>query len=376
MNILIGGDLVVTDEYQGKNLFDPSVLNLFKESDFRIINLEAPITNNIAENKIVKTGIHLRSSESTSAPFLKALNINLVTLANNHILDYGEKGINDTLNFCKKYGLESIGSGNNLKDAQKSFRKEIKGIKISIINFAENEWASATSESAGSNPMELIDNVRQIELEKEVSDFVLVIIHGGNKSFSYPSPRMVKQYRFYADRGADIIVGHHPHCINGYEIYNKVPIFYSLGNFLFTKFSNQNSWYKGLVLKLKIDAVYGITFKLYPVEQDKQTFKLKVLNGQDEINMLQFLNHTNNVIQDSVKLMSLWAQFTKEKKNAYLMSISPFSGIRNRYLKSFIYRSGLYKSFFQSRSKMQKLNMIRCEAHREALIEILNNKTD
>ena len=58
-----------------------------------------------------------------------------------------------------------------------------------------------------------------------------MIVHGGHECYNLPSPRMQKQYLFYADQGADIVVGHHTHCISGYEVYKGVPIYYSLGNF-------------------------------------------------------------------------------------------------------------------------------------------------
>jgi len=98
---------------------------------------------------------------------------------------------------------------------------------------------------------------------------------------------MQKQYRFYVDQGADIVVGHHTHCISGNEVYNGVAIYYSLGNFIFTKDSNNNEWYKGLILEL--DLVNGSLFhKLHPVIQQKRTFNVSIFKEKEQ--MLERVN--------------------------------------------------------------------------------------
>src|SRR5690606_25591800 len=125
------------------------------------------------------------------------LKVDLVTLANNHILDYNNEGVLDTVEFCKKNKLETVGAGSDLINASKTFYLNIKKRTIAIINFAENEWASASKNSAGANPMDIVDNVTQIKEAKSNSDFVFVIVHGGHEYYNLPSPRMKKQYRFY-----------------------------------------------------------------------------------------------------------------------------------------------------------------------------------
>ena len=125
-------------------------------------------------------------------------------------------------------------------------------MKIAILNFCENEWSIAEDDSPGANPMDIIDNTNHIREAKASHDKVIVIVHGGHEYYNLPSPRMQKQYRFYADQDADIVVGHNTHCISGSEMYKGVPIYYSLGNFLFTGRSTIENWYYGLVLELEI----------------------------------------------------------------------------------------------------------------------------
>src|SRR5690554_8220427 len=100
--------------------------------------------------------------------------------------------------------------------------------------------------------MNIIYNTNQIKEAKATHDKVIVIIHGGHEYYNLPSPRMQKQYRFYAEQGADIIISHHTHCISGKEVYKGVPIYYSLGNFLFTNTSSFEDWYIVIVLDLTI----------------------------------------------------------------------------------------------------------------------------
>ena len=133
-----------------------------------------------------------------------------------------------------------------MSDASKYITLEKDGLKIAIINFCENEWSIAEAGSPGANPMDIIDNASQIKSAKESHDKVIVIVHGGHEYYNLPSPRMQKQYHFYADQGADIFVGHHTHCISGNEVYKGVPIYYSLGNFLFTMNNSNNEWYTGM----------------------------------------------------------------------------------------------------------------------------------
>src|SRR5690606_20032949 len=226
MNLLIAGDLVINRPYQAFQIND-EVKELFANSDFNIVNLEAPVTN--SNSKILKTGPHLKSEKESTLEVLKALNINLCTLANNHVLDYDEQGVLDTINFCKENNIQTVGAGKNKEEAARVFYLESDVGKIAIINIAENEWASATDTTAGANGMDLIDDVKQIQEAKKKSDFVFVIVHGGHEYYNLPSPRMQKQYRFYAEQGADIGIGHHSHCMRGKQVYNRSTIYYSLG---------------------------------------------------------------------------------------------------------------------------------------------------
>jgi len=367
MKIIIAGDLVIKQSYKVDKISD-EVLELFKNSDYNIVNLEAPVTKSIS--KIQKTGPHHKSEKNSILKVLKSLEINLCTLANNHVLDYDEQGVFDTLNFCKDNNIQTIGAGKNKEEASKFFQLDSPIGKITFINIAENEWASSTETTAGANGMDLIDDVKQIQEAKKQSDFVIVIVHGGHEHYNLPSPRMQKQYRFYIDNGADIVVGHHTHCISGMETYKSKPIYYSLGNFLFTKPSQHDGWYKGIVLEVEILTTKEIQIKEIFVEQSKFDFQLSLIKGNALENTRNLFDEFSSTIVDSEKLSAKWRDYILKKSKVYDNYWSPLSFIKNKWIQKVATR--LQFKGDNKKGKALALNLMRCEAHHDISKEVLN----
>lgn len=316
MKIIIAGDLFIADDFRSQDLIDKSVIDLFETADYKIVNLEAPITEDNPKNKIIKTGPHLRMSSNTIMPYLHHLKIDAVTMANNHILDYGNKGVTDTFKELVDHKIKYIGAGNDLTEAKKPLSLHKDGMKIAILNFCENEWSIAEVDSPGANPMDVIDNTNQIREAKASHDKVIVIVHGGHEYYNLPSPRMQKQYRFYADQGADIVVGHHTHCISGNEVYKGVPIYYSLGNFLFTMNNPNDEWYTGLILVVDITSE-GFECQIHPVRQEKVNFKLNLLEGNDKEEVLSRFDTYSNVINYPDELLNNWNKYIVKQSKQY-----------------------------------------------------------
>jgi|LSQX01.1.fsa_nt_gb poly-gamma-glutamate synthesis protein (capsule biosynthesis protein) len=121
------------------------------------------------------TGSHLRMLSDTNMPYLHQLKIDAVTMANNHILDYGYKGVKDTFKELVDHKIKYIGAGNDLTEARKPLSLHKDGMKIAILNFCENEWSIAEDDSPGANPMDVIDNTNQIREAKASLDNVMSI---------------------------------------------------------------------------------------------------------------------------------------------------------------------------------------------------------
>lgn len=371
MKILVTGDLFVSDDVRGLGLFDPAVLRLFAAADLRIINLEAPIGAGRKTDRNLKTGPHLTATPETALPPLKDLGADLVTLANNHIRDFGGRGLAETLEHLQAAGIGAVGAGMDLAAAAKPFVLERDGLRISVLNFGENEWASAGPGRPGANPYDVVANAMAIRAARGRSDFVLVIIHGGQEDYHFPTPRMVRQYRFFAESGASVIVGHHPHCIGGVEVHRGTPIFYSLGNFLFTLPSNDEWWYKGLVLSLRLEKGAAVAWELVPVAMSKTDPRLARLDGEAGRAVLAEVEGYSRTIADEAGLAREWESFLDRYKGYYLTIFSPLNIVRSRRFKTLLAKLRLDRLFITRRQYAEVLNTIRCESHAEAAKDVI-----
>jgi len=353
-------------DYERKKVFG-KLSDVILNSDISITNLECPLT--LGNKSIDKIGPNLKSDPKI-ANVLKETGFNLITLANNHIFDYGQEGLMETIKSLKSQGLDFVGAGTTLEEAKKTYYKTVKGVKIAFVNFAEIEFSCATENHGGANPMHTIENYHLIKIAKENADKVIVIIHGGHEHHHYPSPETMKRYRFYAEIGADVIIAHHTHCIGGYEVYNGVPIFYSLGNFLFPPSDKnyQQSWFEGYAVVLKINKE-EMDFEIFPYEQCKNkrvSIKLKSKNSEIFNNILNISKELN----EEKILRERWEKYVKEKRKNYFLG--RMAG-HNKYVAFILNRFGLLK-YFINRDKLRfNKQIVSCQAHNETAVKILED---
>ena len=374
IKILIVGDYC--PRYRVEKLFENSryndvfenIIPIVNSVDYSLINFECSVVSDSAIKGIFKIGPNLRCSEN-AVEALKNAGFNLVTLANNHIYDFGSKGVIETLLACRKYEIDSIGVGKNLIEAQEIFYRLIKDKKFAFVNFCENEFSIASKNNAGANPLNIVANYYQIREAKQNADYVIVIIHGGHEHYQLPSPRMKETYRFFVDAGASVIINHHQHCYSGYEVYKDAPIFYGLGNFCFDseKYRN-NSWNEGYMVQLFFSND-DIKFDLIPYIQCNEKPNIELLD--DKNLFFNEIKRLNTIISDDKILWKNYSTFVNNRKGQYYSSLEPYD---NRYLKG-LRRRGLIPSFISRRKKSLLLNLVRCEAHRDILLNILNNSS-
>jgi adenosine/AMP kinase len=373
VTINIAGDFCVTPEFMNKELLSEDIIDFFIQPAINIVNLECPVNNEGEKNKIIKHGPHLQTTEDIFK-LLKKLNVAAVTLANNHILDYGTQGLELTLQACRKNDIAAVGVGKNLKDAARHIIIEQNNYRIAIVNFCENEWSVAGEETAGANPLDIIENLNQLKKARTEAGFVIVIIHGGNEYYNLPSPRMIKQYRFFAENGADAVIGHHTHCISGYEIHQQVPIFYGLGNMLFTKKSDQPGWFTGLTVQLILQKGQPVEFKLIPTGQKKEGFQLSLLQGAEKQQAINEIERYSAIIADENKLKAEWAALIQQRKAQYLYTFSAVNAVPGRYLRSVLKRMGFINASLSQKYLTGVINYISCEAHLDIASEVLRKK--
>ena len=374
MKVLVVGDFYPNFELK-KTLLnnEPSIIfdkfySIIQKSDLAIVNLESPLTS--CDKAIKKTGPALKADKGF-ADFLKNSGFGLATLANNHIMDYGSIGFYDTIKALKSAGLNHVGAGNSIHTAKLPFiYTSNEGKKLAILNFAENEWSTTKGDYPGAVGFDTVSNFQSIQEAKKNFDFVLVITHGGHENYNLPSKSFRDLLRFFVDAGADAIVNHHPHCITGFEIYKGKPIYYSIGNFLFDKKSTDfNYWNKGLAAEINFsDHIINAKTHIFYQSVNERTFEL--LEGEIADQELKQLNLLSKAIQNDYELETELLRWISRSQKYYNINIEPHS---IRIIQALQNRS-IIPSFWSKRKKMILLNMLRCESHRELLIQKLENE--
>lgn len=372
MKIIVAGDFcprgrLVSPIVQGQyaDVFPDELRYIIKDVDFSFINLEAPIECNTT-TPIVKCGPNLKCPKETIGA-IKYLGFNVVTMANNHILDYGTEGLNRTIQSCKEEGLEVVGVGSCLAKAEEVLFVEKDSKVLAIINCCEHEFSIATSSSAGANPLNPVFQYNKIIDAKQKADNVIVIVHGGHEHHQYPSPRMRDTYRFFIDAGADAVVNHHQHCYSGFEEYKGKPIFYGLGNFCFDKIPVQidTNWNYGLLAIIDFD-INGVSFDYVPYKQCDYKPIVQLLPKAVVSNRLEEINR---VISDRDALYQFESEYLESKFKDSLEIIQP---IKSRLFTSLRIRN-LFPKYRNKQWLLLLYNFFICESHREELKAMLES---
>jgi poly-gamma-glutamate capsule biosynthesis protein CapA/YwtB (metallophosphatase superfamily) len=212
------------------------IKDILVPADINIGNLECSLSDREAPIHIRNKTFNLRGSPE----FCKSLadaGFNIISLANNHILDYGAGGLIDTIDNLQKEGIHHIGAGKDLEEASKPLIIEMKGLRLAFLAFT---YAfRARYKKPGCAPCNFSFIQRQIRRVRSSVDVVIVNVHQGIEYVDFPSRKTVALYRGIADEGADLILGHHPHVVQGVEFYNNSLIVYSLGNFVSSYYDSE-----------------------------------------------------------------------------------------------------------------------------------------
>lgn len=248
--VIIGfvGDILLDDEYaimanllkRGgtiDNGISPALLEKLQGVDILVANNEFPFTDRGAPTE-GKT--YTFRADTKAVSYLHDIGVDAAVLANNHIYDFGEVGLLDTLETLTQAGIPYVGAGRNLQEASAPIYYIVNDMKIALVAATQIErldnpdTKGATQNSAGVfrclNPEKLYEVV---ETAKENSDFVIVYIHWGTENVTEPDWAQLDQAPKLAQAGADLIIGDHPHCLQGITYFDDTPVIYSMGNFWF-----------------------------------------------------------------------------------------------------------------------------------------------
>lgn len=336
-----------------------------QKSDISVVNLEVPLID--GGEKIPKSGPNIQAPIHIASA-MKAAGVTLVTLANNHIMDYGRPGLLSTIDACRNVGLDYTGAGCSENEASVIKYINYQSKRIAFIAVAENEFGTAHDNKAGGAPLDPVKNYYKIVEARKNADYVFIVVHGGHETFEYPSIRMRNTYRFFIDVGADAVIGHHTHCFSGHEIYHDKPIVYSLGNFVFDNGANSHSsWNEGVGAILTLNG-NSVGLSLIPFTQGLPD-NPQPRNFSKE-HKTQFFDHAQNkskIIGCDELLQAEFEKFVRQSEKKYALYLEPFS---NKIMLGLINR-GWLPSFVKGKKKLLLLNIIRCEAHRDMLLQIL-----
>lgn len=274
--------------------FAQNVIDELRSADISVMNNEFPYSDRGAP---LPDKMYTFRARPESVSLLNDLGVDLVGLANNHAFDYGESALLDTLEVLKGAGVNYIGAGRDLDEASREITFIAGDVRVAVIAATQIERSEPPNTRPAAegvpgvfrcwNPGKLLERIEELDAENDV---VIVFIHWGTESTAELDWAQLEQARSIADAGADVIVGAHPHVLQGFEYVNGIPVAYSLGNFLFNSKSLDTC-----ILQVRIptsnDGDYdtsGIKLRVLPGRQ--QDSRVKLVDGQEKERILTYLN--------------------------------------------------------------------------------------
>lgn len=367
--IFIMGDICPDNDYRkifdkGEIAVSDKILDLINQSEIAIANLECPAT--YEEKPITKCGPSLKANPE-DIELLKKYGFGILTLANNHILDYGEEGVLETLNKCNEVGIKTFGAGRNNKDATKPMIIDICDKRIGLISFAEEEFNLASEKSPGANHFDVYQSFEDIASLKYLVDHIIVFYHGGIEHYAYPSPLLQKKCRKMIDAGADLVLCQHSHCIGTYENYKTGRIVYGQGNSICGYRKGDDSWNEGFIISVDIET-FEADFMLINATPNGIILADKMESNKRFIKM----EKQSEYLQDSEWIQNRWQEFVDSKRTMYYSLLFGKNRIFNKLNK--IFGNKLIDLFYGRKTQMITMNLIRCESHNEFITTMLEGK--
>lgn len=227
-----GGYDAIASTESAQKLFAP-VRELF-QSDLLIGNLEAVL---IPKRPADPPWRFCMRGAPEYAQVLAAAGFKVLTLAANHTMDYGWTAVEQTLNLLRPLGIQAPGAGKNLAEARRPASLSINGTPVAVLAYCDIHVGIhlyATEKEPGVAPARLEWIVEDVRAARRAHDIVIVCLHWGDEYVHHPKPAQRAMARAIAAAGAQLVIGHHPHVLQGTERVGKALLAYSLGNFVFS----------------------------------------------------------------------------------------------------------------------------------------------
>lgn len=281
VSIGFAGDVSLADNwaimpyYNSRNnevygILSENVVNYMNNLDWMIVNSEFAFSN---RGTAMAGKQYTFRANPDNVKVYEEMGVDMVTLANNHVYDYGKDAFLDTLSTLKSNKLPYIGAGVNKNEAESAYYLIVNGYKVSFLNATRAEKYILTPEATNDNPgvFRCYDPTRlseRISEEKEKSDYVVVIVHWGKETYHTLENVQLETGKIYIDSGADMVIGHHAHVLQGVEFYKGKLIAYNLGNFIFNSLTVDTG-----ILKWELNDDGESSFYFYPAVQTERYTK-------------------------------------------------------------------------------------------------------
>lgn len=242
ITLLFAGDVYLSnhvlqayDKAEGiHGVLDDGIRAEIDEADIFMVNQEFPFTERGTQAADKQYTFRLPHDR---LHLMNEMGIDIVTLANNHILDFGPEGITDSIAALNEAGIKYVGAGEDLEEAKKLEIIEVGGRKIGFIGtsrvYMAASWAAGDNHPGVFSTYDPTLAIEEIKKADELVDVLVVYVHWGVERETTPKEYQRVMARQYIDAGADMIIGSHPHVLQPLEYYKEKPIMYSMGNFVF-----------------------------------------------------------------------------------------------------------------------------------------------
>jgi hypothetical protein len=257
-----------------KKLIADDLKAVMAAHDIVSCNFEAPIK--VSSDRPIKKAGPALAHEAFAADLVLQEGFNVISLANNHISDYGAEALKRTI---KAFDTVLVcGAGENFANTYHAKFRNINGVRIGFVSLAE--WGFGCMDGLSGSPGYAWINHPEVDQvitsARKSCDVLIIQAHAGVEEISVPLPEWREKYRHFIRLGADAIIAHHPHVMQGWEIYEGRPVFYSLGNFYFDADLVQPYWDLSYCVSINFEGSSMKEFKVIPVIKTSEGVSLKI----------------------------------------------------------------------------------------------------
>lgn len=291
----IGFDRYMDRRWEDENFLSKPVLDFFHNADHTVANVEGALIDAADDGS---RGIFFHSMNPAAACILEKTHADIWSIGNNHTMDAGKEGVISTKKIAAEMGCQTIGAGLNITEASEPvYLDEAGGIGMFCVAY-QAECIPATETEPGIFRWDDLDSIaKRIAEIKAKCRWCIVVSHGGEEFTSLPSPYTRDRYIKFLELGADVVVGHHPHVPENYELFdNGKAIFYSLGNFIFDTDYQRVHLYTDLGVLLKL--------KFTEEKMDFEAIGIQIVRGDERIELAPLPDIFTNIPAEEYELLA------------------------------------------------------------------------